>query len=80
MRSLRTALMPAKKPQEQEIKDINKVKSIRISLASPEKIREWSYGEVKNPETIDYKTHKPKPIMAIAKPHRCRMERVIAPR
>ena len=43
-----------------EIKDINKLRSIRISLASSEKIRGWSYGEVKNPETIDYKTHKPK--------------------
>src|ERR1700743_3288971 len=32
---------------------------IRISLASPEKIREWSYGEVKKPETINYRTFKP---------------------
>src|SRR6202049_1876860 len=32
---------------------------IRISLASPEKIREWSYGEGKKPETINYRTFKP---------------------
>jgi len=32
---------------------------IRISLASGEKIREWSYGEVKKPETINYRTFKP---------------------
>lgn len=61
MRSLRTGLMPVKRPQEPEIRDINKVNSIKITLASPGKIRDWSYGEVKNPETIDYKTHKPKP-------------------
>jgi DNA-directed RNA polymerase subunit beta' len=35
------------------------VNAIRISLASPEKIREWSYGEVKKPETINYRTFKP---------------------
>ncbi len=33
--------------------------SIKISLASPEKIREWSKGEVKKPETINYRTLKP---------------------
>ena len=32
---------------------------IKISLASPEKIRSWSYGEVKKPETINYRTFKP---------------------
>src|ERR1700743_646788 len=32
---------------------------IRISIASPEKIRAWSYGEVKKPETINYRTFKP---------------------
>ena len=34
-------------------------RAIRISLASPEKIREWSHGEVKKPETINYRTFKP---------------------
>jgi len=33
--------------------------AIRVKLASPEKIREWSYGEVKKPETINYRTFKP---------------------
>jgi DNA-directed RNA polymerase subunit beta' len=33
--------------------------AIKISLASPEKIRSWSYGEVKKPETINYRTFKP---------------------
>ncbi|MCB1651453.1 MAG: DNA-directed RNA polymerase subunit beta' [Alphaproteobacteria bacterium] len=33
--------------------------SIRISMASPEQIRSWSYGEVKKPETINYRTFKP---------------------
>ena len=33
--------------------------AIRISLASPEKILEWSHGEVTKPETINYRTFKP---------------------
>ena len=33
--------------------------TIRVGLASPEKIRSWSYGEVKKPETINYRTFKP---------------------
>ena len=33
--------------------------SIRISLASPEKIKSWSFGEIKKPETINYRTFKP---------------------
>ena len=33
--------------------------AVRVSLASPEMIREWSYGEVKKPETINYRTFKP---------------------
>ncbi|HID29501.1 MAG TPA: DNA-directed RNA polymerase subunit beta', partial [Desulfobacterales bacterium] len=33
--------------------------AVRISLASSEKIREWSYGEIKKPETINYRTFKP---------------------
>src|SRR6266705_6499289 len=33
--------------------------AIRISLASPEKIRQWSHGEVTKPETINYRTFKP---------------------
>jgi DNA-directed RNA polymerase subunit beta' len=40
-------------------KTINDFNAIRISLASPEKIRSWSYGEVTKPETINYRTFKP---------------------
>ncbi len=40
-------------------KDPLSFSAIRISLASPEKIREWSHGEVKKPETINYRTFKP---------------------
>lgn len=39
--------------------DINNFSAIQIGLASPEKIREWSYGEVKKPETINYRSQKP---------------------
>ena len=39
--------------------DVNNFVSMRIGLASPEQIREWSYGEVKKPETINYRTLKP---------------------
>ncbi|MBQ2453973.1 MAG: DNA-directed RNA polymerase subunit beta', partial [Lachnospiraceae bacterium] len=35
--------------------------AIRIGLASPGKVREWSHGEVKKPETINYRTLKPEP-------------------
>ena len=37
----------------------NTFESIKIGLASPDKIRSWSYGEVKKPETINYRTLKP---------------------
>ncbi|MBO7736458.1 MAG: DNA-directed RNA polymerase subunit beta' [Clostridia bacterium] len=39
--------------------ELNDFNSIQISVASPEKIREWSYGEVTKPETINYRTQKP---------------------
>ncbi len=39
--------------------ELNTFDSMQISLASPEKIREWSHGEVKKPETINYRTLKP---------------------
>ncbi len=39
--------------------ELNNFDSMRIGLASPEKIREWSKGEVKKPETINYRTLKP---------------------
>lgn len=39
--------------------DVNKFDSMQIGLASSDKIRSWSYGEVKKPETINYRTLKP---------------------
>ena len=39
--------------------DVNMFDGIKIGIASPEKIRSWSYGEVKKPETINYRTLKP---------------------
>ncbi len=39
--------------------DVNTFEYMKIGLASPEKIRSWSYGEVKKPETINYRTLKP---------------------
>ncbi|MBP7738010.1 MAG: DNA-directed RNA polymerase subunit beta' [Spirochaetes bacterium] len=41
------------------MRDFNDFSSIQIKLASPDQIREWSYGEVKKPETINYRTLKP---------------------
>ncbi|MEY3429191.1 MAG: hypothetical protein RI930_18, partial [Pseudomonadota bacterium] len=42
-------------------KNINKenFNNIKISLESPEKIKSWSFGEIKKPETINYRTFKP---------------------
>ncbi len=48
------SLFQSAKPQA-----INDFNAIKISLASPEKIRSWSYGEVTKPETINYRTFKP---------------------
>lgn len=39
--------------------DVNSFEYMKIGLASPDKIRSWSYGEVKKPETINYRTLKP---------------------
>ena len=39
--------------------ELNNFEKIKIGLASPEKIREWSHGEVTKPETINYRTQKP---------------------
>src|SRR5690625_4512944 len=39
--------------------DVNNFEYMKIGLASSEKIRSWSYGEVKKPETINYRTLKP---------------------
>ena len=39
--------------------ELSNFDAIQIGIASPEKIREWSYGEVTKPETINYRTQKP---------------------
>src|SRR5829696_2992987 len=39
--------------------EVNDFNAVRISLASPEQVRSWSYGEVTKPETINYRTLKP---------------------
>ncbi len=39
--------------------EVNNFDSIKIGVASPEKIRSWSHGEVLKPETINYRTQKP---------------------
>jgi DNA-directed RNA polymerase subunit beta' len=41
--------------------DLNKLKSIKIGLASPEQIHSWGRGEVTKPETINYRSQKPEP-------------------
>ena len=45
--------------EEGSLLDVNNFEYMKIGLASPEKIRSWSYGEVKKPETINYRTLKP---------------------
>jgi DNA-directed RNA polymerase subunit beta' len=40
-------------------KDPKRYNGIRIALAAPEEIRKWSHGEIKKPETINYRTFKP---------------------
>ena len=42
-----------------EIAEAQNFNSIKISLASPEKIKSWTYGEIKKPETINYRTFRP---------------------
>ena len=48
-----------KKFENQNITQENNFDSIKITLASPEKIKSWSYGEIKKPETINYRTFRP---------------------
>src|SRR2546422_7774562 len=59
-------MLPTEKPMNQEIMNLFSPQvpaqvfdQIRISIASPEKILSWSYGEIKKPETINYRTFKP---------------------
>jgi DNA-directed RNA polymerase subunit beta' len=46
------------KPREKEVEQ-RQIGAIRLGLASPERILEWSHGEVKKPETFNYRTYKP---------------------
>ncbi|MFA6617382.1 MAG: DNA-directed RNA polymerase subunit beta', partial [Bacilli bacterium] len=39
--------------------DVNRLAAIKVGLASPDTIRSWSHGEVKKPETINYRSQKP---------------------
>lgn len=48
-----------RKPRQQQQPDNNAFNSIALSIASPEEILSWSHGEVKKPETINYRTQKP---------------------
>ncbi|MDR0580888.1 MAG: DNA-directed RNA polymerase subunit beta' [Holosporaceae bacterium] len=42
-----------------QISNLNSFDSIKVSVSSPERIRSWSFGEIKKPETINYRTFKP---------------------
>ena len=59
--SYRSRLLPCFKLNRKRVLllEFNEFASIKIGLASPQKIREWSYGVVTRPETINYRTQKP---------------------
>ena len=46
--------------KDNEISESQNFNSIKITLASPEKIKSWTYGEIKKPETINYRTFRRK--------------------
>ena len=50
----------------QNLPQENNFDSIKITLASPEKIKSWSYGEIKKPETINYRTFRPEKMVYFA--------------
>ena len=45
--------------KEKSISETQNFSNIKITLASPEKIKSWTYGEIKKPETINYRTFRP---------------------
>lgn len=47
--------------------EVNNFDSIKIGVASPDKIRSWSHGEVLKPETINYRTQKPEKTVCSAR-------------
>ncbi len=59
MRGSRDGFARGDRNDRSRVLDVNNFDAIRISLASPEAIRSWSYGEVTKPETINYRTLKP---------------------
>jgi len=52
-------LSPAREQREGTVLDVNFFDELRIGLATADDIRQWSHGEVKKPETINYRTLKP---------------------
>ncbi len=50
--------MPTPQNKKTATVDINDFNAITLKIASPEKIREWSYGEVTKPETMNYRTQR----------------------
>ena len=48
-----------KNSDNSSISEAQNFNSIKITLASPEKIKSWTYGEIKKPETINYRTFRP---------------------
>ena len=56
--------------------DVNNFDRIRIGLASPDQIREWSSGEVKKPETINYRTLTPERDGLFCEPLQCAKTRI----
>ena len=52
--------------ENQSITQENIFDSIKITLASPEKIKSWTYGEIKKPETINYRTFRPEKMVCFA--------------
>ncbi len=61
MNELTTFANPMTKP---EVFD-----QIQIGIASPERIRSWSFGEIKKPETINYRTFKPRARRPVLRAH-----------
>lgn len=59
MNSSNQGLNPEIKREVGPLLDVNNFEYMKIGLASPDKIRSWSHGEVKKPETINYRTLKP---------------------
>jgi DNA-directed RNA polymerase subunit beta' len=54
-----TFAVPGSKKKSAPTLNFTGFDSVRLTIASPDQIRSWSYGEVKKPETINYRTFKP---------------------